>query len=391
MSYRLARSLRTLRSQVNAGAPQRSKASDGWIGDAAHRKRRSDHNPNSRGVVQAIDLTHDPHGGFDAHEFFTHLRRKRDPRIKYIISDGRIVSSSVRPWQERKYRGSNAHRGHLHISVVNSPAKYDDPAPWNLRGFDFTPDESAARTLRRPTLRKGSRGTYVRRMQQILGLKVDGIFGQKTERGVREFQRARKLLEDGVVGAVTWSELEEAGGPAKEKVSEPRPSKGLPSRIGPSGLAIVKAFEGCHRAVRGRPGYFRAYRDPVGVLTIGWGHTNHHSPKFGPSAVWSQAKCDEVLRSDMRVFEQHVRRLAKVPLTQFEFDALVSWAYNTGGPASATLWRKLNAGDKSSVPKELAKWNRGGGRVLRGLIRRRKAEGLLFLGKLAEAKKVAGK
>lgn len=157
-----------------------------------------------------------------------------------------------------------------------------------------------------------------------------------------------------------------------------------------NGLAIIKAFEGCHRAVKGRPGYFKAYIDPVGVLTIGHGHTNHHPPKFDAATVWSQAECDRVLASDLGTFERHVEANAKVPLKQHEFDALVSWAFNTGGPATASVWRFLNAGEKEIVPAKLALWNKGGGRVLPGLTRRRKAEGLLWQGRLAEAFSVAG-
>ncbi len=161
-------------------------------------------------------------------------------------------------------------------------------------------------------------------------------------------------------------------------------------RLSPTGLAIVKAFESCLEPVKGRPGFFKPYVDPVGVLTIGWGHTNHHEPKFTSATVWSQQQCDDALAGDMTLFEAHVAKFAKVALSQNEFDALVSWAYNTGGPETATLWRKLNAGDRASIPKELAKWNRGGGKVLNGLVRRRKAEGQLFAGDVAGALQTAG-
>jgi lysozyme len=163
-----------------------------------------------------------------------------------------------------------------------------------------------------------------------------------------------------------------------------------PKRISPTGLAIVKAFEGCLEPVKGRPGYFKPYVDPVGVLTIGYGHTNHHEPKFTTATVWSQQQCDAALAGDMATFEAHVSKYAKVALNQNEFDALVSWAYNTGGPVTASLWRKLNAGDRASVPKELAKWNRGGGKVLNGLVRRRAAEAQLFAGDVVAALKTAG-
>ena len=61
----MAKSLEVLLKQVNAQAPGRSKVSDGGIGDEEHSSRASDHNPNAAGVVQALDLTHDPAGGFD--------------------------------------------------------------------------------------------------------------------------------------------------------------------------------------------------------------------------------------------------------------------------------------------------------------------------------------
>lgn len=158
-------------------------------------------------------------------------------------------------------------------------------------------------------------------------------------------------------------------------------------KISENGLAIVKAFESCLRHVGG--GKFKAYVDPVGVLTIGYGHTNHHEPKFTASTVWTQLQCDVALAGDMATFEEHVSKLAKVELAQHEFDALVSWAFNTGGPKTATLWKRLNAGDKASIPNELAKWNKGGGRELPGLTRRRKAEGQLFAGNIAAAFKTA--
>lgn len=172
------------------------------------------------------------------------------------------------------------------------------------------------------------------------------------------------------------------------------PNAALPAarsalRMSQPGLELVKAFESCMSAIKARPGYFKAYRDPVGVLTIGYGHTNHHLPRFDGNTVWSQAECDAALARDMAVFERWVADHARVDLKQCEFDALVSWAFNTGGPATATLWKKLNAGNKAAVPAELAKWNRAGGRVLAGLVRRRKAEGLMFAGKVDDALRVA--
>lgn len=109
---------------------------------------------------------------------------------------------------------------------------------------------------------------------------------------------------------------------------------------GPAGLELVQAFEAC--MMRQAPGRFTTYRDSAGILTIGWGHTNHHLPRFREGAAWSQAECDSALASDMASFQRHVHEA----MAQHEFDALVSWPFNTGGPASAALWKKLSAGDK---------------------------------------------
>lgn len=155
-----------------------------------------------------------------------------------------------------------------------------------------------------------------------------------------------------------------------------------------TGLAIVKAFEGC---LKKRPdGKFVPYVCPAGVLTIGWGHTNHHEPRFTRDTVWTQQQCDDALRNVMVTFERHVLKHAKVPLAQHEFDALVSWSYNTGGPATASLWKALNAGNKAAIPGKLMAWNKAGGKVLSGLTRRRQAEAALFAGRESEALKHAG-
>lgn len=132
MAPRIAKSLERLRAQINAAYPDRSKVSDGWIGDTKHAARASDHNPNAAGVVQALDITHDPAHGFDSWRFADMLRQSEDPRLKYVISNGRIFSSSTSPWVWRKYTGANAHAHHVHISVSDDHELYDDAAPWSL-------------------------------------------------------------------------------------------------------------------------------------------------------------------------------------------------------------------------------------------------------------------
>lgn len=143
MAWRIAAALETLRKQLNEAFPRRSKVSDGGIGDAAHASRSSDHNPwvkdaHGRGVVTARDFTHDPATGIDCHWLAKTLVESRDPRIKYIIWNGKICSSKQSPWQWRPYSGKNAHKHHLHLSVNAEPALYDSTKAWAL---DFPDDE----------------------------------------------------------------------------------------------------------------------------------------------------------------------------------------------------------------------------------------------------------
>lgn len=135
---RIAKSLATLRAQIDAAHPGRAKFNDGWIGDTAHQARKSDHNPNGAGVVQAVDLSHDPAHGFDSYAFADMLRQKRDPRIKYVISNSRIFSSAVHPWEWRPYSGADSHSHHVHVSASDSAALYDDDHAW-----DIAPDGTA--------------------------------------------------------------------------------------------------------------------------------------------------------------------------------------------------------------------------------------------------------
>ena len=203
MAWRLAKSLDTLRSQINAYAPNRSKKSDGTIGDTAHSNRTSDHNPNKAGVVQAFDATNDPKGGFDAHAFAEFMRQQRDSRIKYVISNGRIFSSSTSPWVWRSYSGSNPHTQHAHFSVADSSAKYDDARPWAMPGQTAPPPPQS-----HPTLRLGSRGDDVKTVQRTV-MVVDGDFGKVTEGAVKGFQQKHKLTADGIVGAATWAVIDQ--------------------------------------------------------------------------------------------------------------------------------------------------------------------------------------
>lgn len=136
MPWRIAKALVRLREQVNALAPRRLKKSDGAIGDAAHATRNSDHNPwivdGGIGVVSAIDLTNDPAGGLSAEKLAEALRTARDGRVKYVIWNRRIFSSTTSPWTWRPYTGASPHDKHIHISVRADKQHYDDDAPWPI-------------------------------------------------------------------------------------------------------------------------------------------------------------------------------------------------------------------------------------------------------------------
>ena len=142
-------------------------------------------------------------------------------------------------------------------------------------------------------------------------------------------------------------------------------------KINEAGLNLIKQFESCR---------LKAYPDPATggePITIGWGHTG--GVKLGD--VITQAQADAWLLEDVAKFEQGVSELVKVSLSGNQYSALVSFAYNCGlaNLKKSSLLRKLNAGDIMGAADEFPKWNRGGGRVLPGLVRRRKAERELFL------------
>lgn len=143
-------------------------------------------------------------------------------------------------------------------------------------------------------------------------------------------------------------------------------------KTGPKGLALIKEFEGCE---------LTAYRDAVGVWTIGYGHTAAAGdPIPTPGMTITEAEAEEILRRDLVKYERAVLDAVTVPLSQEQFDALMSWTFNLGpgNLRNSTMLKKINAGDFAAVPEQIARWNRAGGKVLRGLIRRREAEGKLF-------------
>lgn len=140
-------------------------------------------------------------------------------------------------------------------------------------------------------------------------------------------------------------------------------------RTSQKGIDLIKKFEGCR---------LEAYKCPAGIWTIGYGHTK--GVKDGQ--IITQEQAEEFLREDLRIFEQAVESCVKVPLSQNQFDALVSFCYNCGSGAlkTSTLLRLLNEGKYKDASEQFLRWNKAGGKVLVGLTRRREEEREMFLG-----------
>ena len=141
-------------------------------------------------------------------------------------------------------------------------------------------------------------------------------------------------------------------------------------KISVEGLALIKKFEGLE---------LNAYQCAAGVWTIGYGHTKG---AFEGQTI-QKAEADEMLVLEMEEYEKAVNDAVTISIDQCMFDALVSWTYNLG-PSNlnaSTMLKVLNSGDYDGVPEQIKRWNKAGGKVLEGLIRRREAEALLFEGK----------
>lgn len=144
--------------------------------------------------------------------------------------------------------------------------------------------------------------------------------------------------------------------------------------ISENGLNLIKQFEGLS---------LKPYADAVGVPTIGYGNTyyeNGGKVRLSDPSI-SEERATELLRHAVSHYEKAVKASVTVPLSQNQFDALVSFTYNLGAGnlQRSTLLRLLNQGNYQAAATQFVRWNRAGGRVLRGLTRRREAERDLFL------------
>jgi len=136
-------------------------------------------------------------------------------------------------------------------------------------------------------------------------------------------------------------------------------------RISANGLKKLMQWEGT---------ILHIYKDAAGLPTIGTGHLIVKGEDFSAGITTEQAA--DLLQSDLMRFEDVVNSKVTVPLTQSQYDALVSFAFNVGVGAfrSSTLLKKLNAGDYDAIPEQLKRWNKAGGKVIDGLTYRRRNE-----------------
>ena len=232
MSWHLAPALDQLRAEVNALWPNRSKASDGTIGDAAHSARTSDHNPNARRSVNAIDITA---SGIDTGKLIN--AAKAHPSVRYIIHRGRIMNRDIGNFQSRRYGGSNPHNTHVHISIYQSATAERRTQSWGLANAKGGGTSGGGNRYGNPKAKHelGSRGlslydagTDVADLQQRLkklkrytGGTVDGYYGPAVKSAVERYQRSRGLTADGIAGPKTIKALKSGA----KKVADDLPKK----------------------------------------------------------------------------------------------------------------------------------------------------------------------
>lgn len=135
-----------------------------------------------------------------------------------------------------------------------------------------------------------------------------------------------------------------------------------------AGVELLKKYEGCR---------LKAYKDPVGILTIGWGQTGEW---IKPETVITQDEADWTLKDEIQKVEFQVNKLLKKPANENQLAAMICFAYNVGvgNYAKSTLLNCFNKGNVEAAAQEFKRWNKAGGHVLQGLVARRQAESELF-------------
>jgi peptidoglycan hydrolase-like protein with peptidoglycan-binding domain len=205
MAWRLAKSLSVLRTEIIARHPGTTV----WtIGDQSHASGWSDHNPNSAGVVCAIDVKAD--GGLTLQAFVDHLVARPHRALKYVIYNRRIWSKTRASEGWRYYSGTNAHRDHAHVSVGTgsdgrSTGPYDDTSPWGIANIG-QPSAPTTGLVPAAPLREGDSSSRVGHLQRSLNtalslkLAVDDDYGPATVTAVKTLQRLARITIDGIYG-----------------------------------------------------------------------------------------------------------------------------------------------------------------------------------------------
>jgi hypothetical protein len=198
----LAANLANLRREIDKRFPGRDHHSDGWIGDVSHQQRHSDHNPDGRGVVHAIDVDRD---GIDP-KLVVRLAIAH-PTTQYVIFN-RTIWSRTHGFKPRRYTGPNPHTEHLHVSGRHGTQFENNLTAWGLATAPKTLQTAPAPGVQKPGSRTlkltqpRMRGADVRFIQRFIGERqcgpADGIFGPKTEAGVRFYQKLRGIPVNGI-------------------------------------------------------------------------------------------------------------------------------------------------------------------------------------------------
>lgn len=145
------------------------------------------------------------------------------------------------------------------------------------------------------------------------------------------------------------------------------------TKLSARGLGALKQYEGLR---------LEAYQDVAGVWTIGYGHTSAAGlPHVNRGMTITMREAESILIRDLAQYEATVQRAVNVPMTQGQYDACVSLCYNIGPRAfdRSTLVKRLNRGDVPGAAVALTWWNKAGGRVVGGLVKRRAREKAMFL------------
>lgn len=221
----LAPALVIARNEINVRWPDRDRRTDGWIGDTSHQESGrpenggSDHNPNRRNVVNALDIDVD---GIDCPAVIA--AAIRHPSTHYVIWAGKIWSREY-GFVARVYKGTNPHNDHIHLSLTQSPAAENSTVSWNIAAAAggvkpvSNPGQTELPWAQRlaasmPVIRQDAvpRGS-VRKLQALINvldgprLVEDGVFGPVTATAVQTFQGAHGLAVDAIVGPKTWAAL----------------------------------------------------------------------------------------------------------------------------------------------------------------------------------------